>query len=181
MFPRLIELCILPWESLAENRLFPINRSRWNCTVRSPLRLLLVELQILHSLLCLLSHGRNRNPGYSSGKEGWQPPQKLRCHFSPVAKGCSSVMLPVSSLPNKHIGLVTTPPPQFTAKSLRSCSLRTVRAHKELCNSPIWKIINRLLFFPGGWGIQSSQYLQLTNKCELFAVGNKGVYEPEGL
>lgn len=119
MSPRLTELCVLPWKRLAENMLFPTNRNKGNCTIRSALSLLLFELWILSSLLCLLSRGRNWSTGYSRGEEGSQPPQRLQCHFSPVAKGCRSEMSSLSSLPNEHIGLVTTPPPQFTAKSLR--------------------------------------------------------------
>lgn len=117
--PRLTELCVLPWKRFAENLLFPTSRNKGNCTIRSALSLLLFELQILSSLLCLLSRGGNWSTGSSRGEEGWQPPQGLPCHFSPVAKGCWSEMSSVSSLPNEHIGLVTTPPPQFTAKSLR--------------------------------------------------------------
>lgn len=129
-------------KKLVENRLFPINRNKGNCTVRSALSLLLFELHILSPWLCPLSRGRNWSAGYSSGK-GWQPPQKPQCHFTPVAKGCSSVMLSVSSFPREHIGLVTAPPPRFTAKSLlRSCSLWAAWAHQELCNGPAWKLGN---------------------------------------
>lgn len=49
--PKLIELCVLPWKRRGENMLFPTNRNKGNCTVRSALSLLLVELQTL-SLCC---------------------------------------------------------------------------------------------------------------------------------